>query len=195
MGEDGSIKVFHANSIESLKKDYDGVFKEGRFLISLRNIDLVILLDWESEEVVWKSEVDLDRQHNPTMTEAGNVLIFDNGWETRDYTRVIEVSSDNNIVWEYTKDNFYSQYMGSAQELPNGNILISSASQDWAFEVDKETKNIVWNFNVSSRDSGVVGPFENIKNNHGGLFRLTRYNTSCIKEVFNGTVKHSRLCK
>lgn len=178
-----SLKLFHANSISVLKKDYDNTFQKGRILLSLRNIDMVVLLDWEQEEIVWHSEVDLDRQHHPTMTKNGNVLIFDNGWERRDYSRVIEINSDSEIVWGYTanpRSNFHSSFMGSSQELPNGNILITESMKDRAFEINKQGE-IVWELDASNW-------------NHGGIFRLTRFNNSCLNQVFKGKKLHSRLC-
>lgn len=181
-----SIKLFHVNSISVLREDYGGEFEKGNMLLSLRNIDKVVLLDWENEEIVWVSEIDLDRQHHPTMTSDGNILIFDNGWETRNYSRAIEITRDNEIVWEYTNDKFHTDYMGSAQELPNGNILITSSGQDWSFEVDRE-KNVVWELNVS--DQEIYDP-----RGHGGIFRLTRFDSDCIDNVFYGNVTHSRLC-
>lgn len=181
-----SIKLFHANSINVLRNDYGGVFEKGNILLSLRNIDTVVLLDWNKEEIVWHSEVDLDRQHHPTMTDDGNILIFDNGWETRNYSRAVEITRENEVVWEYkNKAEFYSKYMGSAQELSNGNILITSSGQDRAFEIDKEKKNVVWELDVD--DSEIDRP-------HGGIFRLTRFDKECLDRVFEGEVRHSRLC-
>lgn len=182
-----SIKLFHANSITVLKKDYGGVFEKGNMLLSLRNIDKVVLLDWEDEEIVWSSEIDLDRQHHPTMTSDGNILIYDNGWETRNYTRVIEITRDNEIVWEYkNEDEFYSKYMGSAQELPNGNVLIAESGSDRAFEVNRDGE-IVWE--IDTRDDNAI-----TTKGHGGIFRLTRFDSECIDKVIEGEVKHSRLC-
>lgn len=180
-----SIKLFHANSISVLRDDYGGEFKKGNILVSLRNIDTVVLLDWDKKEVVWHSTVDLDRQHHPTMTSDGNILIFDNGWETRRYSRAVEITKNNEIVWEYkNKAEFYSQYMGSAQQLPNDNRLITSSSQDRAFEVNKNGE-VVWELDVD--DSDIDRP-------HGGIFRLTRFDKDCLDNVFEGEVKHSRMC-
>lgn len=181
-----SIKLFHVNSISVLREDYGGEFEKGNMLLSLRNIDKVVLLDWENEEIVWSSEIDLDRQHHPTMTSDGNILIFDNGWETRNYSRAVEITRNNEIVWEYTDDKFHTDYMGSAQELPNGNILITSSGQERSFEVDRE-KNVVWELDVG--DQEIYAP-----RGHGGIFRLTRFDSECVDNVFNGNVTHSRLC-
>ena len=181
--KNNSIKLFHANAITVLDDNYGEPFTKGRVLLSLRNIDLVVLLDVESEEVVWTSKgVDLDRQHHPTMTSDGNIMLYDNGWERRNATRVIQINQQKEIVWSYQAEppeSFYSQYMGSAQELPNGNVLVANSGNNSAFEVNKN-KEIVWRM-------GTI--------NHGGIFRYTRFSKDCIQSVISGEKQHSKLCQ
>lgn len=203
-GKNNSVRLFHANSIYVLNQDYDETFREGRVLVSLRNLDTVILFDWEDKEIVWTSSgVNLDRQHHPTMTSDGNIMIYDNGEVNRNYTRVIEVSPDKEIQWAYsnpeylsiglednmtsgdiqrseTDDKFYSAYMGSAQELPNGNVLITDSMGASAFEVT-EDKNIVWNSSTDKEGDRI--------------FRLNRFKKSCLDEVIEGDRLTSRICQ
>jgi len=84
-------------------------------------------------------------QHAPIWLENGNLLVYDNGnarptIEEGDqyYTRVVEYDIDaSNVdidagdkgtveqVWEYQNPpEYYAPYVGDADELPNGNILI-----------------------------------------------------------------------
>lgn len=177
----GGVNLFHSNSIYVLREDYGGEFQKGRVLMSLRNLDIVVLLDWDTEEIVWHSKLDFDRQHHPTMTEDGNILVFDNGWERRNSSRVVKFSPDNEILWEYKgnpPESFYSQYMGSAYDLPNGNILITESGSDRAFEITKD-KEIVWEFDGDKM---------------GGIFRWSRFEEDCIRKVLDGQKSHSRLC-
>jgi len=165
--DSGSIKLFHGNAITTLNKNFSDQFSKNRILFSLRNLDLVILVDW----------------NHTTITENNTVMIYDNGWETRNYTRVVKVNPQtNNIIEEYTADpreNFYSQFMGSAQELPNGNLLIANSMNDRAFEINSDGET-VWRHNTSS--------------DHGGIFRYTRISEICLEQIQNGTTKHSKLC-
>jgi len=181
LSSDEAIKLFHLNSITVLDKDYDDIFIKDRILLSLRNIDMIILFDFNQEEIVWFSDVDLDRPHHPTMTEGGNILIFDNGLEKRDYSRILEINPENEIVWSYNKagtENFHSEFMGSAQELPNGNILISESMKNRAFEINRSGE-VVWKLPEVQ---------------HGGIYRFTRFETECIKKVLNGQKMHSEIC-
>ena len=99
---------------------------------------------------------------------AGNVLIFNNGWEypgfEREYSSVDEVSlpSDrrnyrldagaaygpNETAWTYAADppeSFYAYQGSNAQRLPNGNTLITDGPAGRVFEVTREGKT-VWDF-------------------------------------------------
>jgi len=91
----------------------------------------------------------------------GNILLFDNGgvagyggtdWYLkryrRLYSRVVEFDPISfEIVWEYSPANGdllgYSQMLGGAQRLPNGNTLITSGGLGQVLEVTAE-KEIVW---------------------------------------------------
>lgn len=102
---------------------------------------------------------------------AGNILILDNGGyggygapnpgaptginnALRDHSRVVEINPLNlKVVWEYTakkagyRDNcrFYSDYVSSAQRLPNGNTLITEGAFGRLFEVTPKYET-VWEY-------------------------------------------------
>ncbi len=84
-------------------------------------------------------------QHAPIWLDNGNLLVYDNGNARPSieegeqfYTRVVEYALDASSVdieagetgtveqvWEYRTDpQFYAPYVGDADELPNGNILV-----------------------------------------------------------------------
>ena len=105
----------------------------------------------------------------------GNILLFDNGgWAGYGYfgmpryirlvSRVIEFNPVTlDIVWEYhhcalgwwfprTNENhrFYSSIMSSVQRLPNGNTLVTEATNGRVFEVT-DTSKIVWDYITPTR--------------------------------------------
>jgi len=99
------------------------------------------------------------------LMKNGNILIFDNG-VNRSYSympssKVIEVNpKTNQIVWEYQGggiygNQFFSSVMGGAQELPNGNILITDSLSGRIFEVVKGVENPL---TKSSRNYLVMEP-------------------------------------
>ena len=99
---------------------------------------------------------------------AGNVLIFNNGWEypgfERGYSSVDEVAlpydgynyrldagaayGSAEVVWTYAAappESFYADVASNAQRLPNGNTLIADGRAGRIFEVTPEGKT-VWDF-------------------------------------------------
>jgi hypothetical protein len=120
----------------------------------------------------------------------GNIIIFDNGGYggygapnpvaptglnnlKRDYSRVIEINPVTlDIAWEYnankagSRDNvrFYSDYVSSAQRLPNGNTLITEGSFGRIFEVTPDYK-IVWEY---------VSPYYDKSENFNLVYRAYR---------------------
>jgi outer membrane protein assembly factor BamB len=81
----------------------------------------------------------------PTLLENGHLLVFDNGVH-RDFSRVLEVNPvTEEIVWQYRAADFYSQWRGSNQRLPNGNTLICESQNGRVFEVTPAGE-VVWEF-------------------------------------------------
>ena len=110
---------------------------------------------------------------------AGNVLIFNNGWEypgfKREYTSIDEVAPPSDgynyrldagaaygpseSLWTYTSPERYSFYAykeSGAQRLPNGNTLIADGPAARIFEVTRDGKT-VWDFTRAMQD-----PFDTV---------------------------------
>ncbi|MCM2326180.1 MAG: arylsulfotransferase family protein [Candidatus Woesearchaeota archaeon] len=141
---------YHLNAVsEIIGSPYPGDkrFRDGNLLISLRNIDTILVIDKKTKEIVWHYGPGiLLKQHAPIMLENGNILVFDNGDNTRNHSRVIELDPiSKKIIWEYgskSDEMFYSEYRGDAQRLPNGNTLIADGNHGRVFEVTKEGKKV-----------------------------------------------------
>ncbi len=162
----GSVKegedydYYHLNSIQVLPETdlgkKDKRFQKGNWLLSFRNVNLIAILDKDTEKVVWSwGTEELDKQHSPRMLKNGNILIYDNGFN-RGYTRIIEMNPvKREIVWEYKAnppESFYSEIQGYAQRLPNGNTLITESTKGRVFEITKNG-TIVWEwFNPQTKD-------------------------------------------
>lgn len=135
---------FHINSVQYIKKNIhskDKRFREGNLLVSSRNLNTVFIIDKLTGKIVWNFGTnELSKQHSPLMLESGNILIFDNGDSSRNYSRVIEINPiDKKVVWEYkNKKSFFADHIGFAQRLPNGNTLITDGPKGRVFEVTNE---------------------------------------------------------
>jgi hypothetical protein len=153
----GNYDYYRLNSIQIIPENElgkkDKRFQEGNWLISFRHGSIMLILDKDSKEVVWKClqadvKDNIEGQHSPQMLENGNILLFDNG-RYRGWSRVIEINPLNyEIIWEYKTENpkdFFSLSEGYVQLLPNKNLLITEAEKGHVFELTPE-KEIVWEF-------------------------------------------------
>ena len=143
--------IFHTNTIEILRGEgvnREPAFRLGGLLVSSPHLDTIAVVDPEKEKVVWAMSAGWDDQHQPTLLDNGNILLFDNKGNDGS-SRVIEISSSSGvIIWEYEGDppeTFLSKTCGSNQRLSNGNTLITDTEAGRAFEVSPEG-DIVWDF-------------------------------------------------
>lgn len=130
------------------------VLQNGDILASFRHINLICIIDKKTGNLKWKwGPGEIAHQHNPSMLDNGNVLVFDNGehrqFSKYSYSRVIEVNpATNKIEWEYKEDPpfaFFNGCQGGCQRLPNGNTLITDSIAGRIFEVTYECEK-VWEY-------------------------------------------------
>ncbi len=121
------------------------VFDDGDVLVSIRHYDCLYRIDRDTGDIVWtfggpncvnnEFEISGDphdgfsHQHDATILDNGNILLFDNGnLREGPVSRVVEYAVDEDartaeLVWSYD-DGRYTAIMGSAERLANGNTLI-----------------------------------------------------------------------
>lgn len=147
--EDTPLDILHTNAVEWMEKDIPGFSGQGNMLISVRQLNLIAVIDLSETKLIWSwGSNDLIWQHHPSLLPNGNILIFDNGYG-REYSRVVELDPrSKTIVWKFTANppkEFYSRRRGSCQRLPNGNTLITESNSGRVFEITKNGE-IVWEF-------------------------------------------------
>lgn len=138
------------------------VFPNGDIVGSFRCLNAMIIIDRKTGDIKWRwGKWELGHQHNTSVLENGNVLVFDNGYHRLPPyefkftasmeigSRVLEVNpKTNEIEWEYKHENpsaFWSPICSSAERLPNGNTLICESTSGRIFEVTPD-REIVWEF-------------------------------------------------
>ncbi len=143
--------IFHTNTIEILDGRWASqlpAFRKGNALISIFKLDAICIIDQDLKQVVWAVKGEWQRQHEPSLLENGNILLFDNRG-LGEKSRIIEFDPITvNIEWEYrgTKEKpFYTFDCGTCARLPNGNTIITESNTGRAFEVTSEGR-IVWEF-------------------------------------------------
>jgi hypothetical protein len=143
--------IFHTNTLEVLDGTHahrSPLFRSGNLLISVFKLNTIAIIDLEREQVVWALTGMWVRQHQPSLLENGNMMLFDNqGHGGR--TKVIEFDPfSQEVVWAYADRPgapLFSALSGSAQRLPNGNTLITESNPGRALEVTPGL-DIVWEF-------------------------------------------------
>jgi hypothetical protein len=142
---------FHSNSIEILDgwlEDRSPAFRAGNALISLRELDTIVIVDLDAETVVWALAGMWHRQHEATPLPNGRIILFDN-LHAPGVSEVLEVDPfSQEIHWSYAGSEerpFYSETCGANQRLPNGNTLIVESDNGRAFEVTPDGAT-VWEY-------------------------------------------------
>jgi hypothetical protein len=149
--------ITHLNDIEILRSEIAEAFPQfeaGDMMLSLRNLDLIIVVDGKTELIKWSMTGPWLFQHDPDFLPDGKIMLFDNrarqqgkiGTNGSRILTVDPVSRDLQVVYQGNdEDIFFSSQMGKQQLLENGNILIADPDGGRAFEVDSDGE-IVWEY-------------------------------------------------
>jgi hypothetical protein len=152
----GDRELFHTNAIQVLDGGLAERLREfgrGNLLVSLPRIDVVAVVDLDGERVVWARKLGFKGQHDPTITDSGTVLLFDNKGHSK-RSRIWEIDPVTDALkWRYgdaPSEEIYSSCCGTAQRLSNGNTLITETDAGRALEVDRDG-TVVWEYVTSLR--------------------------------------------
>jgi hypothetical protein len=157
----------------------------GDVLVSFRAISTVARIDRATGDFVWRlGSPMIEQQHDPSLLENGNVLIFSNGTHRRQplvFSNVIEVEPEaGEVVWDYRDPTsigaFFSTYISGAQRLPNGNTLICEGVPGRIFEVTPD-REIVWEY-INPHFSDVMAFGTN-----NAVFRAFRYGPEAFPKL------------
>jgi hypothetical protein len=143
--------VLHVNSVVALSEKLAPkfpLFKAGQLLLSIRNLDLIAVLDPDLGSLVWAATGPWRAQHDAQFLDNGNILIFDN-LGSPSGSRVLEYDPvRQGFPWSYPGDvgaPFFTSERGMSQRLPNGNTLVVNSEAGEMLEVTSADE-VVWNF-------------------------------------------------
>ena len=159
------------------------VTRGGLVLMSLRTTSGVIAVRRDTGALAWRLGPELvAQQHTPVETDAGRVLVFDNGnlrpGATSPHSRALEFDpAAGAVVWSYADPMppaFFSPYMGSAQRLPNGNTFVCESAFGRLFEVTPRGET-VWEYVIPDFAEYPEPLNRFITGAHNSAFRAHRY--------------------
>lgn len=147
-GMDYAEDAFHANDVEPLPAelaDAFPMFEPGDLLVSLRELNLVAVLDPEDGRLIWWRHGPWHKQHDPDFQPDGTITVYDNrmGLGQSRIMRIDPATNETDVMFEGRDDTpFYSWQRGKHQVLPNGNILITESEYGRVFETRGD--EVVW---------------------------------------------------
>lgn len=113
-------------------------FKAGDLLLSASSLNLVFVMDPETLKVKWWQSGSWRRQYDPDWQPTGEITVLDNN-RGRGYSRIVSInplSRGMRVLFDGNKNDFYTRESGKHQITGNGNLLVTSAMQGRAFEVE-----------------------------------------------------------
>ncbi len=143
----------HVNDVELFPENMaPGHYKPGDMLVSIRNLNAILVVDKEQERIKDLIIGPFVRQHDPDFIDGNTISIFDNYFIDKAdsvKSRIITynaVEKTFNVHFQASEENGFSTWrMGKHQVLENGNMLIAESERGRAFEIDPNGK-VVWNF-------------------------------------------------
>lgn len=147
--------VTHMNDVEPLSSsiaDAYPLFEAGDLLISVRQLDLVFVMDPATQRVKWHGTKPLIQQHDPDFIGNGWIGVFDNN---RDFTdRGTMLGGSRIVAFQPHTDSvtvrfptpasapLYTDTMGKWQSLDNGNMLLTESKSGRIVEVDPNGRTV-----------------------------------------------------
>jgi len=156
--------VIHLNDVEPFPSSMEeGFFKHGDVMISLRNLNTIVLFNEKTHKVKYVYTGKFVRQHDPDFIDGNTISIYDNNnianAKFEQQSRILIKSFANDTSYTYytgTNENpFYNYWMGNHQWLPNGNLLINETMRGRVFEITPNGR-VVWEY-VNLVEEGYVG--------------------------------------
>lgn len=160
----------HLNDAEPLPAEMAEaypLFEAGDLVVSLRNVDLILVLDRVTGRVKWHASGPFIRQHDPDFLGDGWIGVFDN---RRDGTRrgtmlggsrvvALHPQSDSVRILYPTprSDPFYTHLRGKWQALETGNLLLAESVPGRVVEVSPDGRT-VWEWIVAPFGDSKVPP-------------------------------------
>ena len=160
----GNTDLLHLNDVEPFSaKLQSGFFQPGDVMISLRNINTVLVFNVETEKIKYISTGEFVRQHDPDFIDGDTFSVFDNNNNnapsSQRRSQIVVVSAKDNtskVFFEGSKDNpFFTRVMGKHQWQPNGNLSITESMSGRGFEIDRQG-NVVWEY-INYVEPSIVG--------------------------------------
>ncbi len=170
-------EILHLNKIAELSSELAAefpMFSAGDLLLSIRESNLILVIDPNSEKIKWWHIGPYLRQHDPEFTAGGTIRIFNNNCYRTAYgytgtdqspldaprvSNIMEINPSNNIV-EIVYGGREGQKMlsiirGKHEITESGGFFITEFEGGRVFEADRDGR-VVWEFINRYNDNEVA---------------------------------------
>jgi hypothetical protein len=141
--------AFHANDVEPLRAEMADAFPQfeaGDLLVSLRELNLLAVIDPDDGRLLWWQHGPWFKQHDPDFQPDGTITVYDNA-SGSGASRILRMDPASRRVETVFAGSeavpFYSWQRGKHQMLPNGNVLLTEAERGRILEVTAKGE-LVW---------------------------------------------------
>jgi len=177
---DGSARseLVHTNKIAELSDEISDrfpMFSAGDLVLSLRELNLVLVIDGTTKRVKWHQTGPWIRQHDPEFRPDGRISIFNNNMYKTAYngsyvrpkapplTNILAIdpgTGETEVVYgQRPGQEMLSVIRGQHELLEDGGMLITEFDAGRVFEVDGHG-NLVWEY-INQFDDEFVGEITN----------------------------------
>ena len=162
--------VTHLNHVEPFPNNLQAAFfQPGDVLLSLRNINTVLVFDSRTGAIKFACTGLFVRQHDPHFVDGNTLSVFDNNCVgapgESSQSRIAFITAPDQVVKTYfggtPSHPFFSPILGRHQWLANGNLLITDSCAGRAFEIDRKLEVVWWYINYV--DAETVGAIEQVE--------------------------------
>jgi len=149
--------LLHTNDIKILERSKAGkfpMFNAGDIMVSMRNLNLIVVLDRSTKKIKWSMTGPYIRQHDADFLNNGRISVYDNRADYADGkilggSRIVTIDpATRKVETAYEGDDrniFFANVRGKHQHLPNGNIFITEYEAGRIFEVTPAGE-VVWSY-------------------------------------------------
>ena len=176
----GGADLLHLNDVEPFPDSMqEGVFRQGDVLVSLRNVNTVLVFNRDTRRIRYITTGTHVRQHDADFLDGNRFSVYDNNntgpEDNGQQSRIVIVDAAEGRSSVYFEGSpripFYSDIMGKHQWLPNGNLLITESMKGRAFEIDGSGE-LVWEYvnYVGPETVGLVEEVQRIPSEFESLY-------------------------